>query len=108
MTIQHTPGPWNVSHNAGEQMGGWKTNPYSVVVHPKGVHRTTVANIPERATISEKQKKANAYLIASAPDLLAALIECKDIIDHCLFGCDAENAAAKACAAISKAMGEQI
>jgi hypothetical protein len=42
----------------------------------------------------------------AAPDLLAALIECEKMIDHCLFGCDAENATAKARAAIAKATGQ--
>jgi hypothetical protein len=37
---------------------------------------------------------------------LEALIECEYMIDHCLFGCDAENAKAKARAAIAKATGE--
>lgn len=73
MNTQHTPGPWKVSHNAAKQMGGWKTNPYSIVVPVKGVSRTTVANIPDRQTISEEQKRANAFLIAAAPDLLEAL-----------------------------------
>jgi hypothetical protein len=39
-------------------------------------------------------------------DLLEALIECEYIIDHCLFGCDAENLIAKARAAIAKSIKE--
>jgi hypothetical protein len=52
-----------------------------------------------------EETRANARLIAAAPELLEALIECEYMIDHCLFGCDAENAKAKARAAIAKAEG---
>ena len=52
---------------------GWKTNPYSITTRAKGVHGTTIANIPARATIPDAQRRANALLIAAAPDLYLAL-----------------------------------
>jgi hypothetical protein len=53
---------------------GWKTNPYSITTSAKGVHGTTIANIPARATIPDAQRRANALLIAAAPDLHDALV----------------------------------
>ena len=66
----HTPGPWIYCNNIHY---GWKTNPYSVCVQKKGVHSTTVANIPAKATITREEARANARLISAAPDLLDAL-----------------------------------
>jgi len=52
---------------------GWITDPYSITCRKFGVHSTTIANIPNRKTISDEERKANALLIAAAPDLLMAL-----------------------------------
>ena len=68
-TPLHTTSPWRFQDNTA----WWKTNPYSVTTHAKGVHGTTLANIPNRKTVSDEQQRANAMLIASAPDLLNAL-----------------------------------
>ena len=68
MTTPHTPGPWALSINEG-----WTTNPFSVTVRRRGVHQTTLANIPHRATVSPQEQEANARMIAAAPDLLEAL-----------------------------------
>jgi len=105
MTTQHTPGPWMVSHNASDFMGNWKTNPYSIVVPAKGVHRTTIANIPNRQTIPEDQKRENAFLIAAAPDLLEAL---QAIANGTEFwdSYPPEHSYGKARAAIAKATGQ--
>ena len=112
MTTQHTPGPWMVSHNASDFMGNWKTNPYSIVVPAKGVHRTTIANIPNRKTIPEDQKRENAFLIAAAPDLLDALKRVMPFID-CISAVtreeiiEYESAMKMADAAIKKATGQE-
>jgi len=66
---KHTPGPWLLNEN-----NNWKTNPFSVSVRKPGVHSTTVANVPTRMTISPMEQRANARLIAAAPDLLDALV----------------------------------
>ena len=65
----HTPGPWLLNEN-----NNWKTNPFSVTVRKRGVHSTTVANIPTRMTIPPQEQQANARLISAAPDLLNALM----------------------------------
>jgi hypothetical protein len=68
---KHTQGTWWLSNNI---QYGWKTNPYSITTRKPGVHLTTVANIPAKATISLEEAFANAKLIAAAPDLLDALL----------------------------------
>jgi hypothetical protein len=65
----HTQGQWRFSDNSKH----WKVNPYSVTVRAPGVHSVTVANCPSRATIPLAQARANALLIASAPDMLKLL-----------------------------------
>ena len=64
----HTKEEWRAVVN-----DGWGANPVSVVVRKKGVNRVAVANLPIKATISNSERLANAYLIAAAPDLLDAL-----------------------------------
>jgi hypothetical protein len=68
--MKHTPGPWLLNEN-----NNWKTNPFSVTVRKRGVHSTTIANIPTRMTIPPQEQKANARLISAAPDLLDALLK---------------------------------
>ena len=89
----HSKGKWWVSDNTEY----WKTNPYSVTTSAKGVHSTTIANLPFRATISPEERKANALLIAAAPELLHAL---KIMLAVC------RDSEALARAAITKATGE--
>jgi hypothetical protein len=92
MSTQHTSGPWRYLPGDGLE---WRTS----------VQRGTEGGFVVRGT-SREREEADAKLIAAAPELLEALIECEYMIDHCLFGCDAENAKAKARAAIAKATGE--
>jgi len=66
---KHTPEPWVLNEN-----NNWKTNPFSITVRKRGVHSTTVANIPTRMTIPPAEQQANARLISAAPDLLNALV----------------------------------
>lgn len=69
---KHTPAPWVFSDNSAN----WKTNPYSITCRGKsGVHSTTIANIPARASFADVERRANAMLIAAAPELLEALEE---------------------------------
>jgi hypothetical protein len=68
---QHTPGPWRVSHYArkvGEE-------PYTapVVVDASG---TLVADVYRNA------RERDAALIAAAPELLAALVACRELLDN--------------------------
>lgn len=99
--MTHTPGPWRLDNNIAY---GWKTNPFSITVRKRGVHSTTVANIPAKQTISRDEAEANARLIAAAPELLEAL---KDMLDGHEDACTGygEGAADKARVAIAKATG---
>lgn len=65
MVNKHTPMEWRLNEN-----NNWKTNPFSITVRGRGVHSTTIANIPTRMTIPPQEQQANARLIAAAPDLL--------------------------------------
>ena len=65
---QHTPGPWRLNEN-----NNWKTNPFSVTVRKFGVHSTTIANIPNRKTVPDAEQRANAMLMAHAPEMLELL-----------------------------------
>ena len=72
----HTRGPWWFSDNTKYR---WKTNPYSITL--SRYNSTTIANIPNRKMITDDEKKANARLIAAAPDLLAVVREIVDMMD---------------------------
>jgi hypothetical protein len=90
----HTPGPWKF----GDNSKFFKTNPFNVYVQGGGVHSASIANVPYKKTIPEAEARANALLIAAAPELLeackAALSDDKPYIEKCR-------------AAIAKATGEQ-
>lgn len=98
---KHTPGPWKF-RDASE---AFKTNPFSVYIQGRGVHSAAIANIPRKQTIPEEEARANALLIAAAPDLLAAL---QGLLKGIFDGPDEANAAmlvAQARDAITKATG---
>lgn len=75
MTTHHTPGPWEVFIcDDGKQWTGW---PLSIdasdeedktIVRPGGFYP-----YEWDAAVSQREAVANAYLIASSPDMLAAL-----------------------------------
>lgn len=86
MTTQHTPGPWRIG-DAG----------FTVFGPPKP------GALPE--TIAPVKNRANARLIAAAPDLLTAveaLLDC----EPALLSAKERKAYAIARAAIAKARGE--
>lgn len=66
----HTPGPWTDDTIDGSQWGVYDKNGYSVA------QAQQIKNI--RGDIKQKERSANAKLIAAAPDLLAALMELKE------------------------------
>lgn len=83
---KHTPGPWQA---AGRH----------IVQDDGGV----VAYVTAYASLTPRQK-ADARLIASAPDLLAAL---QKALEHCIWPASSISAAeAEARAAIANATGE--
>lgn len=97
---RHTTGPWNVSNGVyGNSITGRAQS---------GVNGGMVAPcICKSGNMHEWS--ANAALIAAAPDLLAALRECRDIMaNHCL-ATDARAAVADVMArdAIAKAEGRE-
>lgn len=108
---KHTPGPWRQGITLGTpETRRWTTEQIEqnnererCLVFARftpldaGRSRELVAHV----FTSEE----DARLIAAAPDLLEALKECADLVEHCIIGCDAETAASKARAAIAK--GEQ-
>ena len=93
MNAKHTPGPWNIGTPPpnGEQTVGTDQGLMVAVA-------TTGAGV---------KTKANAHLIAAAPDLLEALKDCVAVMDRELAGLKViqpELSAARA--AIAKATGE--
>jgi hypothetical protein len=96
--MKHTQEKWVLNENFN-----WKTNPFSITARKRGVHSTTIANIPTRMSIPPQEQKANARLISAAPDLLDALMTLPG-----LGATDVELWAwnDKARAAIDKATGE--
>ncbi len=68
---KHTPGPWTLERVPIQSVGGsntaWKIGPFQCCIYDDWRNR--------KAGLSEEEIKASAYLIAAAPDLLAALEE---------------------------------
>lgn len=63
---KHTPGPWKYYDEEGYNFG---------IGSEGGRH---VADVSHNANIPTGEKRANARLIAAAPDLLKALVLCYD------------------------------
>ena len=87
----HTPGPWVSSIRNGQL---W-------VVHPSGAMERSIARIGDPL----ETDKANARLIAAAPDLLEALKECSDRLRIHMKHTEDLMADMKAQKAIAKAEG---
>lgn len=91
MTAQHTPGPWNIGTKNGARV--WSEN-----------GETLIADADVSESLRKEIKKANARLIAAAPDLLAALKEADE--DFAREGFDKDGPyRAHIIAAIAKATG---
>lgn len=77
---QHTPGPWRVGREIGESQLMPRIEILRDVTFAEGVRPTTyyLAEVcyPTTTgnTVGAEERRANARLIAAAPDLLAALI----------------------------------
>ncbi len=103
---KHTPGPWRIG-DAGKTVFGPKTD------QPAPITIATLQGATPRCGIAERT--ANKYLIAAAPDLLAALKKALPYLDNleCPTNgggeayriCDAINSAREA---IAKAKGETV
>lgn len=88
MTTQHTPGPWDLEDH------GYK---YVISKPGEGYITRDVCRM-DGSTMAAFDQKANARLIAAAPELLAALKELDAKPEH-------TNSWLKARAAIAKAEG---
>jgi hypothetical protein len=74
--VGHTPGPWN----AYEKASGSATGPCTGFnIHSEETGRSLIASVEPRDE-DGIEGKANARLIASAPDLLAALVFARDVV----------------------------
>ena len=92
MTLKHTPGPWKLRLGTGVQ--------YDYIIETKA--GALVAAYPHYSGATKKVTKANARLIAAAPDLLEALNALLDDVGRA----NSMLGAIKARAAIAKATGE--
>lgn len=71
----HTPGPWRISEV--DPLAGWSGNPcISITVDANGDGEWSSTVVKEM----EAKHRANAYLIAAAPQLLEALESLEDAI----------------------------
>lgn len=114
--INHTPGPWTLSTVPTSAGSCHKIGPFpSSSPHRPLVHCCVYADgirigLDEKNAVA-RELYANAILIASAPELLASLIELRDLIDMMFgLGLSPLNGAegspkANAEAAIAKATG---
>ncbi|WP_169295703.1 hypothetical protein [Advenella sp. EE-W14] len=101
MEVKFTPGPWKYMPfpDGDHSTGLWQVgifNPRSLII---GVRDEEYMKLSGICT------EADARLIATAPDLLEALIEMVSDFDGCY--AEAEPAMMKARAAIKKATGDQ-
>ena len=84
MHASHTPGPWRIA--GGEIRGSShedSKNAYETVATLVPIHRIQVSAAGEAASRRDQEtEKANAALMASAPELLAALETLHMAVNH--------------------------
>ncbi len=105
MDVKHTPGPWiEVPQNGSGPMIA-RSYATGKQMNPTGLR--LVCHVLQRGS-SFDEDKANASLIAAAPDLLKALETLLSLHDARVDTADAWNVSMEeARAAISKAIGDQ-
>ena len=95
----HTPGPWKLRLGTGVQ--------YDYIIETKA--GALVAAYPHYSDATKKATKANARLMANAPDLLEELDNCADLLNLSFPNAPVDScigvAIIKARAAIAKAGG---
>ena len=93
---QHTPGPWKLAgYDKGKSI-------YEDVHFGNDKQDTICRLFFHEIPIADEQVRANARLIAAAPELLEALYD----VMQCFVGDDENKVAQRARAAIAKATGE--
>jgi hypothetical protein len=95
----HTPGPW-------KQFGQSQDRYLAVIDSIPDRKDRVVANCICHVALTNKDAKANAQLIAAAPELLEALDSLVSACDLPGDHCEVEQALPRAIAAIKKAKGE--
>lgn len=93
MTTEHTSGPWGQSATLSSDM-----HHIRYISGPTG---EKIATVDHPVDMGQATALANAHLIAAAPDLLAALKECR----NCLTSGRDDEEDKRARAAIKKAEG---
>ena len=85
-TQKHTPGPWTAAGPGIRETAG--KDPRIMVLHPDGVRLIATTHEgctrPDGATICKDEQRANARLIAAAPELLEALRESETALTELL------------------------
>lgn len=98
--VLHTPGPWHAS------AAGLVTAPNQPRALAYVYHADFNAFVGGSADMAARETAANGYLIAAAPDLLAALQACAYELEEAADRPNARRyAAEQARAAIARAMG---
>ena len=98
---KHTPGPWT----ARKAPGGW---PLQIVREAEATRGTDFKLIAELGPWDRRTEKANARLIAAAPDLLEAAEEFLECVRHLVNNVGKQlqwDSRARLRAAIEKATG---
>ena len=120
-TGAHTPGPWSVmegwpleivpaahvARSLGASIYPEQDAEYAQPIAQARFDAFTQADKFPHRRVHRAEAMANARLIAAAPELLAALIECADQIENGAVGMGAVHAANRARAVIAKATGSQ-
>jgi len=106
MEQKHTPGPWKFAD--WEQFGDTRFYISQQEGAPYTPHYSDVASLIAETVSSElvEIQRANARLIAAAPELLEALQACADVILLRVVDGEKHGAYLKALDAISKATGQ--
>lgn len=96
----HTPGPWDYHELT-------RINPRTLHVRNRDISRGVCElSAAKWENTSAEEMEANARLIAAAPDLLAALVKCEDLLAELETGGAENPELGIARAAIRKALGE--
>jgi hypothetical protein len=99
--VAHTPGPWKVE--GPYSVGGGGT---ALAIMGGPAHRMTIATVGYNKGDDLEACRADAALVAAAPEMLAVLRECADYIGPCW--CEGKARKCQTCAineAIAKAEG---